>query len=125
MIECDCSRSDFEPCRCSTTVKRKASKEHKCCECHEKIKPGECYEVASGIDCEGEPFRYKTCLACAAIRERYCSGGWIWGELAEQIEPCIECDYRELPHPDDADEIDAEDAAHVERHRKKTAVANG
>lgn len=120
MIECDCSCDIDESNRCEIEVWRKARKSHICCECGDEIVPGVRYQVGSGVNAEGEPFRFKTCATCVAIRERYCSGGWYWGGLAEQIEPCIGCDYRELPSPDDSDEIDTEDAAHVERHRKKT-----
>jgi hypothetical protein len=31
------------------------------------------------------------------IRKHYCPHGWRFGELADQIEPCIGFDYREVP----------------------------
>jgi len=106
MIECDCSvdSSEYEAARCFATAIRKARKRYSCCECHETIEPGKRYEHVTGIDCDGDAFGFRTCLPCAAIRKRYCPHGYIWGDLAETIKPCIGFDYRLPPSeiPDDS-----------------------
>lgn len=51
-------------------IMRKAKKEHKCCECCQKIKPGEKYQYCSGV-WDGVPDSYKTCLLCVKLRENY------------------------------------------------------
>lgn len=45
-----------------------ARKEHKCCECQRTIKPGERYQLYSGV-WEGAGMSFKTCRECHAIRE--------------------------------------------------------
>lgn len=97
MISCDCSADVFDdgPSCCVVKV-RKARKSHTCEECGDTIKPGQCYEYSSGI-WDGEPNDHKTCLTCVAIRDRYCPGGYYYGELATQIEECLGFDYREVP----------------------------
>jgi len=69
--------------------KRKAKKEHVCCECGEKILPGSTYEYTVGRWEAG--FRvYKTCLDCISmIASFFCDGfGYttIWEDLAEHID---------------------------------------
>ncbi len=51
-----------------TTTHPKARKQHRCCECHGAIMPGEQYEKITGI-WNGEPETYKTCAVCAAKRQ--------------------------------------------------------
>ena len=99
-ISCDCSCDDFDSDRCASLVIRKARKTHECCECQKPIRPGQQYEDATGIDSEGEPYRYRTCLPCKRIREHYCPSGWLWGCLAETLMDCIGFDYREVPTGD-------------------------
>ena len=68
-------------------TKRKAKKEHKCCECKEIISKGEIYIYSSGI-WDGEPNSYKTCLTCESVRNEYIkSTGEIvcFGYLGEAI----------------------------------------
>jgi len=89
MISCDCSCDDGEMPRCSDEAIRKARKPHECCECHETIVPGKQYEDATGIDCDGGAYHYRTCLPCKRIREHYCPSGWFGGCLAETIMDCI------------------------------------
>lgn len=100
-ISCDCSVTDWDSNRCSSFAIRKARKQHECCECHEPIKVGQQYEDARGIDHDGGPWHYRTCLPCMRIREHYCPHGWLWGFLAETIQECIGFDYREVPEGDD------------------------
>ena len=46
----------------------KARKEHKCCECKRKIKPGDEYERIAGV-WDGDFSTYKTCEVCAGLRD--------------------------------------------------------
>jgi hypothetical protein len=124
MISCDCSVDCDEPCLVCCEVTRKARKEHRCCECRETIRVGQRYVEETGIDYDHDPFCYRTCLPCHAIRERYCPGGWCWGDLAQTIYDCLEFDYRKVPGADCADEaelIDEEDAERVRSHNARLA----
>lgn len=96
-IECDCSVDIGEPNRVDSCVVRRARVAHRCVECDRVIDPGEMYAVDSGIDVDGAAFRYKTCLGCYRIRQRFCSSGWYFGQVAEQVAECIGFDYREEP----------------------------
>jgi len=62
--------SDFEMPSAFTEKERKARKEHKCCECNQKINIGERYQYCSGI-WDGRPDSYKTCLSCLTLRNDY------------------------------------------------------
>lgn len=55
--------------QCYRLVKRKARKDHKCCECRGLIPKGESYNYHSGI-WNGEPESYKVCVDCDALREK-------------------------------------------------------
>ncbi|MFA5053175.1 MAG: hypothetical protein WC565_03915 [Parcubacteria group bacterium] len=96
MISCDCSTDDGERPSICRIEWRKARKPHKCCECGDTIAKGQRYEHVSGL-WDGNWDRHDTCATCVAIRERYCPHGWIYGSLAEQIEECLDFDYREVP----------------------------
>lgn len=101
---CDCSCVDFDPVRCYTEQWRTARKEHTCCECSEPIGKGKRYLEESGIDCEGRPFRMRTCLPCWRIRESYCPNGFLWGGLRETLQECLGFDYVTGAGPEDEDE---------------------
>lgn len=76
-------------------VKRKARKEHKCCECHDIIPKGETYIYSSGI-WDGEPNSYKTCLSCEAVRNEYMmsTGETVcFGYLSEAIADTLYRDF--------------------------------
>ena len=88
LISCDCSTTDFDSARCAVEVIRKARKPHECVECGETIPIGKHYEEATGIDAEGDPYRYRTCIGCANMRDHYCPAGWIWGGLREALMDC-------------------------------------
>jgi len=88
LVTCDCSTDDGDYNRCSTEVVRKARKPHTCCECGDTIVVGKQYEEATGINAEGEPYRYRTCIGCRNLRRHYCPGGWIWGGLREALMNC-------------------------------------
>lgn len=119
ILSCDCSADIDYANRCSQSVQRRARKPHTCVECGRAIKPGERYWVDSGIDYDGHPFRYSTCLGCYNIRERYCSGGWYFGEVAEQCRDCFGFDYTDDPKDWDDEEVDEEDEAHREWLKRK------
>lgn len=56
---------------------RIARKQHKCCECHNKIEKGEGYQFCSGV--WDYPDSFKSCLSCADVRE----------EMASEYDCCI------------------------------------
>jgi len=94
-MQCDCSyeTTDFEPWEFGTVKIRKAVKEHKCCECHDPILPGQEYEYASGRF-EGDYLTFRTCKTCLQIRSDYCPRGHIYGGLAEAIRECLEVELK-------------------------------
>jgi hypothetical protein len=88
---CVCSVVDYGPdIYRSKTVN--ARKQHTCCECGEKIRPGEEYEYASGL-WEGSWEHYKTCGPCVLIRSDVCCHSWIFGELRSTIWEELGFDY--------------------------------
>jgi hypothetical protein len=119
--ECDCSYSGYEPNRAYLAIMRKARKQHQCVECGRTIESGELHEVASGINSDGAPFRYRTCLGCYRIRQRFCSGGWFFGEVTEQVRDCLGFDFSDDPSEWDEDDVDEEDRNHREMLLAKRA----
>lgn len=69
--------------------KRKARKEHHCCECGVVIKVGEMYEHTTG---RWDRFfsTFKTCLTCARLRRDYCAP---YGDLRVEIWERLGVDY--------------------------------
>ena len=67
-----------------TSVKRKARKQHKCCECKRQIEAGETYLVEEG-KWDGEFETFKTCSDCLSIRETFFGYGFILGEILETL----------------------------------------
>lgn len=65
MTVCYC---DYEPAQLYSETRPIARKEHKCCECGRKIRPGERYERVYGIWDNG-PETYKTCVYCLGLRD--------------------------------------------------------
>lgn len=66
------------------TSRPKARKPHRCCECRETIPVGDCYERTTGKWNESLE-TYKTCLACAEIRQLLCCEGWNYTALWEDV----------------------------------------
>lgn len=64
---------------------RTARKSHRCCECGETIHPGARYEHVSGKS-DGRVWTSKTCVNCRDVRKALVCGGWIFGQLWEEIE---------------------------------------
>ncbi len=92
LISCDCSVDVDEDPELYNESLRTARKQHTCCECGRTIEPGEQYQVAAAL-WDGEWATFKTCLGCSRIRNRFCPGGFIFGELAEQIKECVGFNY--------------------------------
>ena len=97
---CDCSADVDEPAEFARKEFPVALKEHICCECEAKIKPGEKYERAT-LFFDGSFSQYKTCIPCQSIRDHYCPHGFYYGMLQEQIEECLGFNYLQVPEDDD------------------------
>lgn len=91
---CDCSITCYDMPVFSSVTWRKARKKHVCCECGEEILPGALYEHVSG-KWERSMDTYATCRPCASIREDFCPGGWIYGDLWEMLGECLGLDRDE------------------------------
>jgi hypothetical protein len=65
-------------------VMRRARKPYKCCECSQPIVVGEQHQYATGKT-DGDFWDYRTCRECVEIRKTFCCGGWIYGQLWEDI----------------------------------------
>lgn len=90
---CDCSVDDYDVPRVSTIKFPRARRAYCCIECNEQIATGERYEHVRGIwHSRWESF--KTCLPCTRIREDFCPGGHVFGELASAVGECLGFDYR-------------------------------
>lgn len=62
----------------------RAAKPHECRECGSSIAAGEQYEYVAARS-EARMWTVKTCLACVEIRNTFCCGGWIYGELWQGV----------------------------------------
>jgi len=84
-MECSCVYVEAE-CQAEffREVLRTARKEHRCCECHRTILPGEKYEYVSGM-WEGKFDTYKTCIDCLSIRNQFFCGIWEFGGSLEYL----------------------------------------
>lgn len=63
----------------------KAAKEHRCEECREPIAKGARHEVTSGR-WSGSFSTHRTCLSCVEIRNHFQCGGWIIGQVWDDLE---------------------------------------
>ena len=117
-IGCDCSIEVDEGADIEHSVVRQARKEYRCCECRSPIVRGQKYEYTSHLY-DGTWSTYRTCLPCVGIRERYCPYGHYYGQLREHLadSSCLGMDYTKLPEETEAEDIDEQDAANVERWR--------
>lgn len=103
LMSCDCSVDDYDEPKVCTVRDVRARKQHWCCECGRAIEPGEQYELVKGLwDERWET--HKTCLGCTRIRKHFCSSGWIYTALAEQVADCIGFNYTLDDDDDDDDE---------------------
>jgi hypothetical protein len=80
----------------SRTERRRARKDHDCCECREPIRKGDEHEVVTGC-WDGRWDEFRTCLLCVRIREDFFPWGWNYGNLAEDFLDCQGWDYRKVP----------------------------
>ena len=99
-ISCDCSVDIDEVAEFCNESYPKARKEYICCECTGIISKGSNYEEVTG-KWNGEISTYKTCIPCTRIRNHYCSSGFYFTRLREQIRECIGFDYTRIPEGDD------------------------
>ena len=102
MNDCDCS-TDLSDMECSPSLFDekivKGRKEYKCCECSDVILKGDKHERVKGL-WDGDFNTYRTCLFCLKIRKFFCSRGWVYGMLVEDIKEILGFDYRESrDHP--------------------------
>lgn len=72
---------------------RRARKEYKCCECGEKILPGDVHGYATGC-WEGDWLTYRTCARCQLVADDYFDGR-AFGAMVEYFKEAHGMDYRE------------------------------
>jgi len=89
--ECVCGY-DFDPADVYVEKTRKANKEHICCECREKILPGQEYEHVRAM-WDGKWDEFKTCYLCVRIRTDVCCDGFLFEGLKEAIWEAFGFDY--------------------------------
>ena len=99
-ISCDCSVDVDEVAEFYSESYPVAKKAHTCCECKGDINIGDKYHKVTG-KWEGNFSTYKTCMTCDNIRNHYCSSGFYFGSLREQIRECVGFDYTKVPEEDD------------------------
>ena len=85
--------SNHDPCRIYNEKMVMARKVHECCECEEKIVPGDHYIRIEILDHDECWMRYKICIPCLAIGMDLASGYWFFGQLRECIKECCGFDY--------------------------------
>lgn len=91
MGDCSCVYVDFDGYwECSSSVMRKARKEHKCSECGRTIERGEKYNYFSG-KWEGSFDDSKTCVDClSVIKVFFCNGAGI-GAMYDELYRHVLC----------------------------------
>lgn len=101
-ITCDCSLDTYDYDASAIYFDKLviARKSHVCCECKRTIQAGEQYENVRAMY-ETVWGTYKTCLGCYRLRQAFCPRGWLFGDLAYQIEECIGFNYLEDIGDDD------------------------
>ncbi|MFA5868012.1 MAG: hypothetical protein WC891_08700 [Actinomycetota bacterium] len=90
MNDCVCDYGgDGEYAEFSRTQVVTARKIHKCCECHQEIRPGQQYEHVKGFWSDGGFMDFKTCIPCATIRkDLFC--GLPFEALQEELRECLD-----------------------------------
>ena len=98
MSNCSCIYvDDYDTADFHKSVKRKAIKEHKCCECGRTIERGEIYEYVSA-KYDGRIDTFKTCLDCLSIRDVFFCNGWLYEGMKEALwEHLLEMSFGEIP----------------------------
>ena len=126
MFNCSCSIGEPDVLMADywETVKV-ASKPLVCCECHAPIAVGQRYEEIIATDEDGENWNQDTCLTCVAIWNDVFDGERLLGGcLQERLWDC-NGPYLTAATPEfEWEEIDKEDAAHVECERRKRENAS-
>ena len=97
MSNCSCIYIDnYESADFHTSVKRKAIKNHRCCECGRTINRGETYEYVSG-KWDSYIGTYKTCGDCLSIRNTFFCDGWLYEGMTEALwEHLLEMRFGEI-----------------------------
>jgi hypothetical protein len=92
---CCALSNDGDDCIVGYVLKRRiARKEHACGECHKPIVKSEQYVYESGV-WEGSGTSFKTCEACADVRDHFsCGNGWVYGEVWSQLQEMFFPDMR-------------------------------
>jgi hypothetical protein len=91
-MDCDCSTDEDNYPDFFVSKIVRSRKAHKCCECHQDIKPGEEYEKVTG-KWDGKISTFKTCHICVLIRDDYCPHGFSFEGLRDAIWNCLGMDY--------------------------------
>lgn len=60
---------DAEAPSCMWETHPRARKEHRCCECHSVIGPGEKHQLIKGV-WDGRFATYRTCAICETVRKK-------------------------------------------------------
>ena len=86
MKNCTCVYADYsdnlpDP---FTSTKRRARKNHKCCECNRVIGPGEHYYYDSG-KWDNEWLTFKMCLPCGEILDEFFCDGFAYQQMTADL----------------------------------------
>jgi len=125
MFNCACSIGEPEVLMSdySETVKV-ATKPLVCCECHSPIAVGQRYEEIIATDEDGWSWDQDTCMTCVAIwRDVFDGKRLLGGFLQERLWDCNGPYLTTATPESEWEDIDDEDAAHVEAARRKREVA--
>lgn len=97
-MEANCTYLNFDsgPCEVYSETFPIARKIHKCCECGQDIQPHQKYHKYRGC-WDGTWDTFKTCMTCYRIRNTYCFNGFIFGELQDILQDCLDINYLKVP----------------------------
>lgn len=82
-----CNYEYAEPATVLNSTRRRARKQHLCCECGRAIEPGESYSFEVTLF-EGRVRAYKTCAHCCTLAgwlSENCDG-WVYTQIVEECE---------------------------------------
>lgn len=83
---------------------KKASKQHRCCECNSAIEPNLVYLWAKGL-WDHQWLAFKTCALCALVYGEL--GEWVYGQLADEIQCESWWDLNEFDNPTASETINS------------------
>ena len=104
MSDCGvCCYNDYDPCEVYKERIPKSRKDHKCCECGERIPKGSEYELRDMLF-YGKWHHYKTCLICAEIGQAFCCHGRVatllWELMSEVMDQLKSSCFDRLKTPE-------------------------